>query len=59
MNELTCTVASWLDRDDLVTELEAGDEDFGLVTYDPSSNRAVIDCSRAASIVTDTSILRK
>lgn len=43
MSELTYTVASWFDRDDLVIEIEAGDEDVGLVTYDPTSNRAVID----------------
>lgn len=43
MTEMTLTVASWADREDLVVEIEAGGEDFGLVTHDMSSGKPVIE----------------
>lgn len=43
MDELTVTLASWFDRDDLVIELEALAGDFGLVTIDPSSGAPTIE----------------
>ncbi|HUG62331.1 MAG TPA: hypothetical protein VMP03_10825 [Methylomirabilota bacterium] len=47
MSDLYLTVASWDDRDDLVIELTVGDgasaEDWGLVTFDPTSNRPVLE----------------
>ena len=47
MSDLYLTVASWDDRDDLVIELTAGDgadaEDWGLVTFDPTSNKPVLE----------------
>ena len=53
MGDLHLTVASWSDRDDLVVELTVGEgsdeEDWGLVTYDAASGRAVIDIHPRAS----------
>lgn len=47
MTGLSFTVASWADRDDLVIELTTGDgdkaEEWGLVTYDPSEGKPVIE----------------
>jgi hypothetical protein len=47
MGKLYMTVASWDDRDDLVIELTVGDgadaKDWGLVTYDPTSNKPVLE----------------
>ena len=53
MANLHLTVASWSDRDDMVIELTVGngsdEEDWGLVTYDDASGRAVIDLYPRAS----------
>jgi hypothetical protein len=47
MGDLELTVASWSDRDDLVVELTAGEgaeaEDWGLVTYDQATGRAILE----------------
>jgi len=47
MNDLTLTVASWADRDDLVVELTTGTgaetEDWGLVTIDQITGRVMLD----------------
>jgi hypothetical protein len=43
MDELKLTVASWADREDLVVEIESGDEDFGLVTYSHDSGEPMLE----------------
>ncbi len=47
MNEISLTVASWDDQDHLVVELTTGEgtqtKDWGLVTLDPESGRAMLD----------------
>jgi hypothetical protein len=47
MGDLHLAVASWGDRDDLVVELTVGEgseaEDWGLVTYDPRTRRALLE----------------
>jgi hypothetical protein len=43
VSQLNLTVASWFDREDLVIEIESGDEDFGLVTYDAEAGQAIIE----------------
>lgn len=53
MGDLHLTVASWDDRDDLVIELTKGEgtetEEWGLVTFDQASGRAVLDLYPRAS----------
>lgn len=43
MSSLSLTVASWADRDDLVIEIDDGDEQLGLVSYDPILEKPVIE----------------
>lgn len=43
MDELSVTIASWFDRDDLVIELESPAGDFGIVTIDPASGAPTIE----------------
>ena len=43
MKELSLTIASWDDREDLVIEIDHGDEQVGLVTYDASLGKPTID----------------
>lgn len=42
MRSLRVTVASWAERDDLVAELSAGDEDVGHLSVDRESGRALL-----------------
>ncbi len=43
MKGLSLTVASWAERDDLVIEIDDGDDQVGLVTYDPLRGKPTIE----------------
>ncbi len=43
MKGLSLTVASWAERDDLVIEIDDGDEQVGLVTYDPLRGKPIVE----------------